>query len=59
MIASSLAVPPFLVLQGFQGSVLQMVAASGPVAKTVLVVLLGFSFLSWSVMIERYRVYRP
>jgi len=58
LILSSLAVPPFLILQGFQGSVLQMVAASGPVAKTVLVVLLGFSFLSWSVMIERYRVYR-
>ncbi len=58
MIATSLYVPAFLVLQGFQGSVLQMVASSGPVAKTVLVVLLGFSFLSWSVMIERYRVYR-
>jgi biopolymer transport protein TolQ len=35
-----------------------MIASSGPVAKTVLVVLLGFSFLSWSVMIERYRLYR-
>ena len=35
-----------------------MIATSGPVAKTVLVVLLAFSFLSWAVMIERYRVYR-
>jgi biopolymer transport protein TolQ len=58
LIASSLALPASVVLQGFQGNLLQMVAASGLVAKAVLVVLLGFSFLSWAVMIERYRVYR-
>jgi biopolymer transport protein TolQ len=58
LIASHLALPGLLIAQGFQGSVLQMIATSGPVAKTVLVVLLGFSFLSWSVMIERYRLYR-
>jgi biopolymer transport protein TolQ len=58
LIASSLALPGFLILQGFQGSVFQMITSSGPVAKTVLVVLLGFSFLSWSVMIERFRLYR-
>ena len=58
MIAPILALPATLILQGFQGSVLQMIAASGPVAKTVLLILLGFSFLSWAVMIERYRVYR-
>jgi len=58
LIAPILALPASLILQGFQGSVLQMIAASGPVAKTVLVVLLAFSFLSWAVMIERYRLYR-
>jgi biopolymer transport protein TolQ len=58
LIASSLALPASVVLQGFQGDMLHMIAASGLVAKAVLVVLLGFSFLSWAVMIERYRVYR-
>jgi biopolymer transport protein TolQ len=58
LLGSSLALSSFIFLQGFQGSILQMIAASGPVAKLVLVVLLGFSFLSWSVMIERYRLYR-
>jgi len=47
-----------LVLQGFQGSLLNLITSSGPVAKLVLIVLLGFSLLSWAVMIERFRHYR-
>ncbi len=40
---------------GFQGDILRLVVDSGPLVKFVLFVLLGFSVLSWSVMIERYR----
>ncbi|HXH28437.1 MAG TPA: MotA/TolQ/ExbB proton channel family protein [Candidatus Polarisedimenticolia bacterium] len=50
---------PFLLLaavgQGFHGDVLRLVADSGPVVKLILLLLLGFSVLSWAVMIERYR----
>src|SRR2546422_6871815 len=40
---------------GFQGDILRLVVDSGPLVKIVLLVLLGFSVLSWSVIIERYR----
>ncbi len=40
---------------GFQGDVLRLIADSGTLVKIVLLVLLGFSVLSWSVIIERYR----
>src|SRR3989442_13681341 len=40
---------------GFQGDILRLVVDSGPLVKIVLLVLVGFSVLSWSVIIERYR----
>ena len=40
---------------GFQGDFLRLVVDSGPLVKIVLLVLLGFSVLSWSVILERYR----
>jgi len=40
---------------GFQGDVLRLIADSGALVKLVLLVLLGFSVLSWSVILERYR----
>jgi biopolymer transport protein TolQ len=40
---------------GFRGDVLRLIADSGPLVKIVLLILLGFSVLSWSVIIERYR----
>jgi biopolymer transport protein TolQ len=48
----------FLILQGFQGDVLHMIAASSWVARLVLGILLVFSVLAVSVMIDRFRVYR-
>src|SRR5438093_9005158 len=50
-LASTLAVTN----AGFQGDILRLVVDSGPLVKIVLLVLLGFSVLSWSVIIERYR----
>ncbi len=58
MIAS---IPPLMapvLLQGFQGDVLHLVAGSGAVARTVLGILLVFSVLSFSVMFDRFRVYK-
>jgi len=52
------ACPAFLILQGFQGDVLHLIAGSGPVARVVLGILLVFSVLALSVMIDRFRVYR-
>jgi biopolymer transport protein TolQ len=43
---------------GFQGDVLQLVASSGVLVKGVLLVLLGFSVLSWAVIIDRARALR-
>src|SRR5690349_15027491 len=40
---------------GFQGDILRLVFDSGPLVKIVLLVLFGFSVLSWTVIIERYR----
>src|SRR2546428_13853847 len=40
---------------GFQGDILRLIADSGAVVKIVLMILLGFSILSWSVILERYR----
>ncbi|OLE65703.1 MAG: hypothetical protein AUG03_03455 [Acidobacteria bacterium 13_1_20CM_2_68_14] len=40
---------------GFQGDILRLIADSGAVVKIVLLILLGFSILSWSVILERYR----
>src|SRR2546427_3827133 len=40
---------------GSQGDIFGPSAASGGVVKIVLLILLGFSILSWSVILERYR----
>ena len=40
---------------GFQGDILRLVFDSGPLVKIVLLVLFGFSVLSWTVILERYR----
>ena len=58
MIASIQSCPAFLILQGFQGDVLHLIAGSGWVARLVLGILLVFSVLALSVMIDRFRVYR-
>jgi len=41
---------------GFQGDVLSLVLHSGPMAQFIIFVLLGFSTVSWAIMVERYRV---
>lgn len=46
---------PSLPAQAFQGDVLGLVVHSGPMAQLVLVVLGGFSVLSWAIMAERFR----
>ena len=58
MLASLPGCAVFLILQGFQGDVLHLVAGSGAVARLVLGILLVFSVLALSVMIDRARVYR-
>lgn len=40
---------------GFSGDVLGLILQSGPMALFVLLVLGGFSILSWAVMFERFR----
>ena len=45
-------------LQGSFASFWSLVMNSGPVAKMVLLVLLGFSVLSWAIMIKKYRIYK-
>ena len=43
---------------GFQGDVLRLVASSGALVKAILLLLLGFSVLSWAVIFERARAFR-
>jgi biopolymer transport protein TolQ len=43
---------------GFQGDILRLVSDSGAVVKVVLVLLLGFSVVSWAVILERFRALR-
>ena len=45
-------------LQGSFASFWSLVMNSGAVAKMVLLVLLGFSVLSWAIMIKKYRIYK-
>jgi biopolymer transport protein TolQ len=42
----------------FQGDILRLVAASGALVKAVLLVLLGFSVLSWAVILDRAKTLR-
>ena len=56
--------PALLVLyQGFtqdfyQGEVWQLLTNTGPVARLVLLMLLGFSILSWAIIFRKIRVFR-
>ena len=56
--------PALLVLyQGFtqdfyQGEVWQLLTNTGPVARLVLLMLLGFSILSWAIIFRKVRVFR-
>ena len=43
---------------GAQGDILRLIADSGALVKFVLLILLGFSVLSWAVMLERHRALR-
>ena len=40
------------------GEIVDLVLQTGPVAKTVLVLLLVFSVLSWAVILSKWRVIR-
>jgi biopolymer transport protein TolQ len=40
------------------GEIVSLVWQTGPVAKTVLAILLGFSILSWSIIVSRYNLLR-
>lgn len=42
----------------FQGSVVEMVIHAGPVAKAVLLILLIFSIISWSIMLQKMLIFR-
>jgi biopolymer transport protein TolQ len=42
----------------FEGDILKLVADSGALVKAVLAILLGFSILSWAVILERTRTLR-
>lgn len=48
----------WIVLQSSFGNLWSLVAASGPVAQSVLLILLFFSVFSWAIMIRKYRAFR-
>jgi len=41
---------------GFQGDILSLILHSGPMAQFIIFVLMGFSVVSWAIMVERYKV---
>jgi len=43
---------------GFRGSVVDLILYSGPVVKIVLVILLFFSILSWTITFSKRRFVR-
>ena len=43
---------------GLSGDFLRLIADSGSLVKAILLVLLGFSVLSWAVMIDRFLALR-
>ena len=46
-------------VQGFyQGEVWQLLTNTGPVARVVLLMLLGFSILSWAIILRKFRTFR-
>lgn len=42
----------------YQGEVWQLLASTGPVARIVLLILLGFSVLSWAIIFQKLRQFR-
>ena len=42
----------------FQGNISEMVMHSGPAAKFVLLVLLFFSIISWTIIAQKYRMFK-
>lgn len=47
------------ITQGFyQGEVWQLLTNTGPVARVVLLLLLGFSVLSWAIILRKLRTFR-
>jgi len=42
----------------YQGEIWQLISNTGPVARTVLLILLAFSILSWAIIIRKVRVFR-
>jgi len=42
----------------YQGEVWQLLTNTGPVARLVLLMLLGFSILSWAIIFRKFRVFR-
>ena len=42
----------------YQGEVWQLLTNTGPVARLVLLVLLGFSILSWAIILHKVRLFR-
>ena len=42
----------------YQGEVWQLLSNTGPVARLVLLVLLGFSILSWAIIFRKFRTFR-
>lgn len=41
-----------------QGSIYRLIADASPFAKFILIVLLGFSVISWAIIIEKIRFFR-
>ncbi len=42
----------------YQGEVWQLLTNTGPVARLVLLMLFGFSILSWAIIFRKYRTFR-
>src|SRR5579862_6286023 len=42
----------------YQGEVWQLLTNTGPVARVVLLMLLGFSILSWAIIFRKFRTFR-
>jgi biopolymer transport protein TolQ len=47
-----------VILQSSFGSFWSLILQSGPVAQLVLLILLGFSILSWAIIYKKYRLFR-
>ena len=42
----------------YQGEVWQLLTNTGPVARLVLLMLFGFSILSWAIILRKFRIFR-